>query len=925
MSVNHAFLLTVALGLPLPISWRLAFYHFLISLPFPALSPVGFTLLVVLGPIVTILFLVLIVKVIVWFIRTVIPFAASKTMKTTRTNTYLELTFPADTSKSAYATEQLYTLIHTLAKRISSADSFLGRKKQFSLEIVSTKKEGIRYLMVAPEKDAEILKRSLLSYLPGIKISKVDDYLTEKRSASDVSKTIVDLKLSSHFALPLTKQKSLSENDPISYLTGQMASLEVGSLVAFQLIATPVLNSFHQSQVKEMYTLRQKMYGSEALTPVLQKGLFDQLATIPVLSIFVLAIEVVWKIVSFAFMFVFSMFLGFIDPQSKSIPFLMTTQALDKAIPREILNPYEQELKTVVKEKIDQQLFECSIRILIMGKDQADIESRLEGIMSSFGMMSSAYQSIVAKSSFIAHSFARRFADFSQRRLSTNTGFNQNPILSASELSDIYHFPYTDTTKTEDLVKVHSRDLPAPLSLKQGKRLDVVFGRNSYGSQTTDIGLTDDDRSRHVYILGQTGSGKTTIIFHMAKGDIQKGRGLAVIDPHGDLAEDLLATIPPDRKNDLVYLNPYDLKYPIGINLLELTPNQDEGMMELEKELVCEGVISIFRRVFSKDENVDAHRIEYILRNTIYTAFTVPSATLFTIYDLLNNPQYQKSIVNKLHDENLKNFWKSEFGRAGNYQIVKMVSGVTAKVGRFLFSPIAKRILEQPKSTINFDKILDEQKILICNLSEGKISEDTMQLLGMTIVTKIHQAALRRARVSAKQRTPFYLFIDEFQNFATASFTRLLSGGRKFGLRLTVAEQSTSQQEDRNVVNVILANVGTVICFRTASPIDENLMLAQFSPYVKPGEIVNLPRYKFFMKMSAIEPEEPFSGTTLSIEEKRNQDKINGLIESSRRNWAKKYVPKEPVVVPVDNNQQKIVKQDSTPSKRGGLPGSKRR
>jgi hypothetical protein len=390
--------------------------------------------------------------------------------------------------------------------------------------------------------------------------------------------------------------------------------------------------------------------------------------------------------------------------------------------------------------------------------------------------------------------------------------------------------------------------------------------------------------------LGQTGSGKSTIMFHMAKDDINKGRGMAILDPHGDLAEDLINTVPENRINDCIYFNPFDLAYPIGLNLLELTAGLSGDELEQEKELVCESVISVFRRVFNKDENTDSHRIEYILRNTIYTAFTIENATIFTVYELLNNPKYQKSISNNLEDENLKKFWKNEFGKAGSYQTVKMASGVTSKVGRFLFSPTAKRILEQAHSTINFDEILEKGKILICNLAEGKLGEDTSQLLGTTIITKIQQAAMRRVRTKKNERNPFYLFIDEFQNFATSSFIKLLSGGRKFGLRLTIAEQSTSQQEDRNIVNVILANTGTVVCFRTASPIDEELMLSQFNPYVGQNDIVNLPRYRFYIKLSAVEPEEPFSGETLPIVYKHDEKKLKKIIETSRKNYAVEYL-----------------------------------
>ena len=220
-----------------------------------------------------------------------------------------------------------------------------------------------------------------------------------------------------------------------------------------------------------------------------------------------------------------------------------------------------------------------------------------------------------------------------------------------------------------------------------------------------------------------------------------------------------------------------------------------------------------------------------------------------------------------------------------------MIGPITSRVGRFLFSPSAKRILEQKKSTINFDQILDNGKILICNLSKGKLGEDTSEVLGIMILTKIQLAALKRARQEAKMRRPYYLYVDEFQNFATPSFIQMLSEARKYGINLVMAEQSTSQQKDRNLVNVILANVGTTISFRSANPIDEQLMLPQFSPYVEKGEIANLPSFKFYIKIAAINPEESFSGETVPVNIKVDKKKVEKLIQISRENNAIEYKP----------------------------------
>lgn len=793
---------------------------------------------------------------------------------------FLQLIFPADTSKSAFATQQFFSLLHILSRKLSFWDKIICRKNEYSLEIVSTKKEGIRYLLIADAKFIDIISRNLLSYLPGIKIKEVSDYLDNQKSIN-----IVELKLANHFALSLEDQKTLAENDPISYLTGNMTKLLPDDLVSCQFVVSPIIKSIHKTIFWEIGNLQNRISKNLPLACVIKKNFLQKLVSLPIINIIWFLIVSSWKIISFVFMFVISMIIGLFDTEGKSVPFLQnnSTNLVNKNI-----NPYETELGLSIKSKFDQSLFESSIRILIVSGNPKDYKTRLDGLLASFGQLNSPYQSFTVKNSILLKQ-NKLLNLFQSRHLSPDSPFNQNPILSVSELSDLYHFPYALTTKTEDMIKIHSVELPAPLSMKNNDNLDVVFGKNTYANSKVDIGLTDEDRSRHVYILGQTGSGKSTIMFHMAKDDINKGKGMAILDPHGDLAEDLINTIPENRINDCIYFNPFDLAYPIGLNLLELTAGLSGDELEQEKELVCESVISVFRRVFNKDENTDSHRIEYILRNTIYTAFTIENATIFTVYELLNNPKYQKSISNTLEDENLKKFWKNEFGKAGSYQMVKMASGVTSKVGRFLFSPTAKRVLEQAHSTINFDEILEKGKILICNLAEGKLGEDTSQLLGTTIITKIQQAAMRRVRTKRNERNPFYLFIDEFQNFATSSFIKLLSGGRKFGLRLTIAQQSTSQQEDRNIVNVILANTGTVICFRTASPIDEQLMLSQFNPHVGQNDIVNLPRYRFYIKLSAVEPEEPFSGETLPIVYQYDKRKFQKIIEASRKNYAIEY------------------------------------
>jgi hypothetical protein len=840
---------------------------------------------------------------------------------------FLELTPPAFTEKTAYTTQQFFSLLHNFGNQRSFIDKLLGMKTVFSFEIVSSRVKGIRYIIKTTADETDIVERSVVSYLPYVRINRIGEYLPEKLSRKNSK--VIEFQLTKHFAFPLAAQNILNQHDPVAYITGMMTKLQVDELISFQVVVSPTKSS-------ETALLSQKILNNEDIFAFLNKPRFP-LVVRPFTGTISLLLKFFSVIARESLAVINEILHGSSNLQMSAYRDAMSQEQIrvNRIRPARVLSVFEQQEIESVQKKIDQLLFKCTIRVLVNVNNKKDQKERIRGIKSSLAPFSvPKYQSLKALYNFppLLMDNIRLFT-FRKRLLSLFSN-SSSSLLSVSEIADLYHFPFAFTTKTENIVKVLSRKLPAPLSLKNERKLSVVFGKNTYDGTDTPIGLTSEERETHMYIIGRTGSGKTTLMFSMAKHDIEAGVGMAFIDPHGDVSQDLLACIPAKRLNDVIYVNPVDLKYPVGINLLELTPGLDEDEAELEKEVVAEGIISLFRKVFSKEENANAHRIEYVLRNTIYTAFTTKDPTIFTLYDILNNPPFQKQVIKNLTDENLKNFWKFEFGRAGDYQVVKMVGGVTAKVGRFLFSPTAKRILEQKKSTINFDDIMNQGKILICNFSQGNLGEDTARLLGTTILTKIQQAALRRSRLPKNKRKPFYLYVDEFQNFATNSFIKMLSEGRKYGLSVCIAEQSTSQQEDRNIVNNILANVTSVICFRSANPIDEQLMLTQFAPYIEKGDIANLPRYNFYIKLSALEPEEPFSGETLYIPVKKNTKRMVNLIQASRDNYAIVYTrqqaPQEKIAVNVSNPV--IVSKDKNLEKtepkikiKSGLPEQKKK
>lgn len=537
-----------------------------------------------------------------------------------------------------------------------------------------------------------------------------------------------------------------------------------------------------------------------------------------------------------------------------------------------------------ILDKLSQPLFRADIRVIVTAN-----ETRLRGLCSGVssvlrGSTNSDLQSLTVRRLYPKW-LGQNIANFKAKYRTPSFLPVDSSILSVEEVASIYHFPY-GTIVNEGVAKTLTTTLPAPLGFRSGQ-FDIVLGKNHYRGSTTPIGLSASERERHLFIVGGTGTGKTTLMKYAIVQDIRNGKGVAVVDPHGELAQELLAYIPEKRIADVIYFNPADLSYPIGLNILEI-PEGIEGDQLLDaKDFITETVVSILRKTFS-DDAIGGHRIEYILRNTVLTALTVKNATLFTVYDLLTDNSYRRSIVDGLEQEWLRNFWHDEFSKAGDYQQVKMISGVTSKIGRYLASISASRVLGQEKSTINFDEILDG-KILICNLAKGLIGEDTSEILGIALLAELQLAAFRRIKRKKTDRNPFYVYVDEFQNFATTSFSEMLSESRKYKLFLTMAEQTTSQQNDAKIVGTILANAGTVVSFRTGNPADERLMLPLFRPYLHESDIANLPPYNFYMRASATKSQEPLSGETLVLEDVGDNNIARRAIEFSRVHYAKKY------------------------------------
>lgn len=784
-----------------------------------------------------------------------------------REMTWLEITPPSTIAKTPEATEQLFSVIHGTRAARPLKDRLLGRSPTYSFEIVSTRKAGIRYLLQLEKLKSKSIQKAITSYIPDSKVKEIscNDTTADK---------VIEFKENGHYILPLTLTSVFEQHDPLGYVTGAMTHLSDDEQITLQLVATPV-------RMREAEILSHKILSNENILQQVGRKQFAGAGKI--LNVFGKASSGLTDLAGEIYAGTTSGYADYYRSRSRTVQQQPEVVRTDR--PARSLSAFEQELMETMHRKVTQPLFQVNLRILVKSSEANRHITAMKSVLDGYSVP--PYQSLKTKTR-IPLLDARRHK-LAVSRLPSITR-RSSIILAASELASLYHFPSSNVSKTDNLITSLSRTLPAPVSLKQGQQFDVVIGQNIHHNTVTPIGLTEQERERHKYVIGGTGSGKTTMLQYEIVQDIRNGKGIAVVDPHGDMAETILQYAPEDRIDDVVYFNPDDLAYPIGFNLLEIDEKLEGDELLREKDIITEAIVSIFRKIFSDDDS-GGHRIEYMLRNAVQTALTQKNATLFTVYDLINDPTYRKKVVATLEDENLKRFWRNEFGKAGGMQQVKMAAGITAKIGRFLFSASAKRILEQEKSTIDFDDIMNNRKILICNFSKGLLGEDTSELLGTMVIAKLQLASLRRARIRQQDRAPFYLYVDEFQNFATMSFVQMLSESRKYKLFLTMAEQSTSQQDDQRMVNVILANVGTVVCFRTGNPADEQALLQMFSPHIEQGEIANLPAFNYYIRIAAVRSQEPLSGETLVIEDAGDSGvkTRQTIIDNSRKKYAVKY------------------------------------
>lgn len=552
-----------------------------------------------------------------------------------------------------------------------------------------------------------------------------------------------------------------------------------------------------------------------------------------------------------------------------------STSKFKDASGAEHANPYAK----FITQKIALDGFKTAIRIAVNSQSSERSWHLLRQIANSFATFNNpSGNSLQFRRTYLWQ--RRRLIRTMHKR---SRYFMPKQILNVAELASLYHFPSLKVATIHNISwhKTILSEPPEALPIAEGldteeKQQVNFFARTEFKNRMMTFGVKAEDRRKHMYIIGKTGTGKSTLIANLAISDIRNRKGICIVDPHGDLCEVVLDYIPSYRVNDVVYLDPSDLDYAFQLNPLEVTD-------DYQRELVVSGIVAVFHKIYGTSWGP---RLEYILRNSLMTVALMPQPTLVHIPELLTNERFRKNTVEKyVSDSVLRSFWLNEFAHMNPRLQTDAISPILNKVGQFLSSRFIRNILSNPKSTIDLENIMNEGKILLLNLSQGKLGEDNSALLGAMIISKIQLAAMNRVSIAEKDRRDFYLYVDEFQNFATTSFIKILSEARKYRLNLILANQYIAQIPE-DVRAAIFGNAGTMFSFLIGAD-DASYMAKEFSERFKEEDLLALGNYQAIIKLAINSiTQSPFLCYTLPLPRSITQNREK-VIKNSRMRYMK--------------------------------------
>ncbi len=784
--------------------------------------------------IINIVFLVILVAGAYWMWRqTNVQHDGSGELPELDSYTLLSISIPKLSAGKPEGAEQFFAAMHGIFR------SGVSEQPRVSLEIVA-KSHAISFRAYVPTDLKDFVVSQIFAQYPAVEIKELSG--EEDYAAVDENLKVVatELTLKKPTAFPIKTFQNF-EVDPLSTTTGVLSSLNTDEEVWIQMIIRPVDDDWQDLGRTEVKNLKEP-----AKKP---KGFF----------------EIIMSETKEIF---FQFFKAIIAPAPSE-----KKEEKKKDEKKDDLGGPEQQAVKAIEEKITKLAFETNVRILSAAPDEHMARARLEQIVGAYKQFNT-----INLNSFVVKDFIN---DRGVLDLFKSRSFGQSDmIFNITELATLYHLP-SETVSTPRIVWAGSKkgEPPANLPVVGSVPADelTLLGETNFRNQVTKFGIKRKDRRLHTYVIGKTGTGKSTLLENMIYDDIKEGRGVAVVDPHGQLIEHVLKFIPEDRINDVIYFNPSDHDWPIGFNPLEnkdLTPEK--------KVILSSGVVGVFKKIFGESWGP---RLEYILRNAILGLLDYPHATLLGVMRVLSDNAFRRLVISEIKDPTIKAFFVDEYEKYDPKFRQEAINPIQNKVGQFLSSSIIRNIVGQPSSTINLEEIMNNGKILLADLSIGRIGEDNSALLGSMLITQIQLSAMGRTNIAEDQRRDFYLYVDEFQNFATDSFATILSEARKYRLSLIMAHQYIAQMPE-TVSNAVFGNIGTMISFRVGAG-DADALKHEFEPIFESNDLVNLDNYQIYLKMAIDGVTVPaFSASTLIPPTEVYENSLK-VIESSRKQFSK--------------------------------------
>lgn len=555
--------------------------------------------------------------------------------------------------------------------------------------------------------------------------------------------------------------------------------------------------------------------------------------------------------------------------QSRGSSYLSSTKKKE-ADPEKASYTNDPKKMDAIESSIGKPGFRTAIRIVVSSPNELSAKSHLTNIAGSFAQFSSPYNSMTKPRIYMKQLF---MIDFIYRYMPL---FHRGTsVFNSEQLATMLHFP-NKTVETHHIHWLKAKNAPAPSVVPKS---GLFVGKSVYRGEVKNIFIAEKDRQRHMYIVGKTGTGKSEFLKDMILQDIRAGKGIAVVDPHGELVEDLLEMIPANRAEDVIYFNPSDTEFPLGLNIME-------AESEEQMHFVASSIIGLMYKLYDPHKTgIIGPRFEHAIRNAMLTIMNEPGSTFVELVRILTDPKYVQELLPKVKDPVIRRYWTDQIAQTSDFHKSEVLDYIVSKFGRFVTNKVMRNIIGQSKSAFNIRDVMDNGKILLVNLSKGKIGEEDSKFLGLILVPKILVAAMSRQDMALEKRRDFYLYVDEFQNFATQDFAVILSEARKYRLNLVVANQFVSQIEEE-VKNAVFGNVGTMVSFRVGVP-DANFLQHEYAPVFSETDLTNIERFHVYVKTIVNnEPVPPFSmdlTRDIETEQRQKNPKLAEMIKELSR------------------------------------------